>query len=53
MVAIVVGVGNYAKSSETEGNKQRYKLWCSGDRRVVGEVGIILKEEICEKVVEV
>ena len=33
--------------------KRRYKQWWSGKGDGVGGVGIIVKEELCEKVVEV
>ena len=32
---------------------RRYKLWWSGNRDGIGGVGILVKEELCEKVVEV
>ena len=32
---------------------RRYKLWWSGKRDGVGGVGVMVKEELCEKVVEV
>ena len=32
---------------------RRYKLWWSGNSEGVGGVGILVKEELCEKVVEV
>ena len=32
---------------------QRYKLWWSGNSSGIGWVGILVKEEICEKVVDV
>ena len=31
---------------------RRYKLWCSGKGDGVGSVGVVVKEELCEKVVE-
>ena len=34
-------------------NGRRYKLWWSGKGNGVGGVGVIVKEELCEKVVEV
>ena len=34
-------------------NGWRYKLWCSGNGVEVSGVGIMVKEELCEKVVEV
>ena len=33
--------------------RQRYKLWWSENSSGIGGVGILLKEEICEKVVDV
>ena len=32
---------------------QRYKLWWSGNSSGIGGVGILIKEELCEKVVDV
>jgi len=32
---------------------RRYKLWWSGNTKGIGGVGILIKEELCEKVVEV
>ena len=32
---------------------RRYKLWCSGRGDGVGGVGVMVNEELCEKVVEV
>ena len=32
---------------------RRYKLWWSGKGDGVGGVGVMVKEELCEKVVEV
>ena len=32
---------------------KRYKLWCSGKGDGLGGVGVVVKEELCEKVVEV
>ena len=32
---------------------RRYKLWLSGKGDGVGGVGVVVKEELCEKVVEV
>ena len=32
---------------------RRYKLWWSGNNDGMGVVGILVKEELCEKVVEV
>ena len=35
------------------GMKRRiYKMWCSGKGNGVGGVGVIVKEELCEKAVE-
>ena len=33
--------------------RRRYKLWWSGKGDGVGGVGVMVKEELCEKVVEV
>ena len=32
---------------------RRYKLWWSGNSDSTGGVGVLVKEELCEKVVEV
>ena len=32
---------------------RKYKLWWSGNNDGIGRVGILMKEELCEKVVEV
>ena len=32
---------------------RRYKLWWSGKGDGIGGVGVMVKEELCEKVVEV
>ena len=32
---------------------RRYKLWWSGNSDGTGGVGVLVKEELCEKVVEV
>ena len=32
---------------------RKYKLWWSGNNDGIGEVGILVKEELCKKVVEV
>ena len=32
---------------------RRYKLWWSGNCKGIGGVGVLVKEELCEKVVEV
>ena len=32
---------------------QRYKLWWSGNSSGIGGVGILVQEELCEKVVDV
>ena len=32
---------------------RRYKLWWSGNRDEVGGVGVMVKEELCDDVVEV
>ena len=34
-------------------NERRYKLWWSGKGDAVGGVGVMVKEELCVKVVEV
>ena len=34
-------------------NGRRYKLWCSGKGDGVGGMGVMVKEELFEKVVEV
>ena len=33
--------------------QMRYKLWWSGKRDTVGGVGVMVKKELCEQVVEV
>ena len=33
--------------------REKYMLWWSGKRDGVGGVGVMVKEELCEKVVEV
>ena len=33
--------------------ERRYKLWWSGNSSGIGGVGILVKEELCEKVVDV
>ena len=32
---------------------RRYKLWWSGNQEGYGGVGVLIKEELCDKVVEV
>ena len=32
---------------------RKYKLWCSGNNDGIDGVGILVKEELCEKVVEI
>ena len=32
---------------------RRYKLWWSGNSDGMGGVGVLMKEELCEKIVEV